>query len=93
MCVCVVDGIARCFCLYFNSSAKGAYFVSMATLNMLILLTATCRSTIEGERIVAFSWHTLREHTKLLRHRLRLKCNGTRAETRFRLSAKRNVSI
>jgi len=55
MYVYIVDGIARCFCLYFNSSAKGVYyFVSMATLNILILLTATCRSTIEGERIVAF---------------------------------------
>jgi len=29
------------------------------------------------------------EHTLVLRSRLRLKCDGTRAETRFRLSAKR----
>jgi hypothetical protein len=41
--------------LYFNNSAKGAHScVFMATVNNFILLTPTCRSSIERRHVVAF---------------------------------------
>ena len=43
---------------------------------------------MQTESLVAF-YRTIRRHVKQHRGRPRLKCDGTRAETRFRLSAKR----
>jgi len=43
---------------------------------------------MQTESLVAL-YRTIRRHVRQHRGRLRLKCDGTRAETRFRLSAKR----
>ena len=56
-----------------------------------MLLTMSCISAMQRESIFTFPLQQrLRERAKSLRHRLRLQCDGTRTETRFRLSAKRS---
>jgi hypothetical protein len=49
--------------------AREPSLVSMATLNSFILLTTTCRSTMQRDPIAAISWQQwLSESTTLLRY-------------------------
>ena len=39
-----------------NTTKENSYFITMATLSLLELLTASCRSTIQWEHIVVVPW-------------------------------------